>query len=82
VAAERSGGGGCGIGVADVRRQRHADGLEQLARHAGHRRAQDEALAVLLDLDLLQPIEIGEQFAPFGLQPCRGQAFLQLLGRN
>ncbi len=52
-AADRSGRGGRGIGVADVRRQRYADGLEELSRHAGHRRAQDEALPVLLGLDFL-----------------------------
>jgi hypothetical protein len=41
--------------------------LEGLAGHASHRCAQDEAFAVLLNLDFLQPIEVGKQFAPFRL---------------
>ena len=34
----------------------HSDGLEGLSGHAGNRRAQDEMLAVLFDLELLLPI--------------------------
>ena len=55
---------------------------EHLAGDAGGGRAEDEALSILLGLDLLQAIEIGEQFAPFRLQACRRQHFLQVLAQD
>src|SRR3954452_18726724 len=78
VAGSKRSGGGCRLGVADIGRQRHADRLEGLAGNAGHRRAQDEALAVLRDLDLLQPVEVGQQVAPLRLEPSRRQSVFQL----
>ena len=60
------------IGVADVGRQRDAQGLEQLAGNTGHWGAQDEMLAILRDLDLLETIQVAPHVVPFGLEaPAR-----------
>ena len=42
----------------------HAGGLEDLAGGAGSLRAQPEALAVLGDLDALDPVQIPDHLAP------------------
>ena len=39
------------VGLTDVGRQRHADGLKDPTDIAGHRCAQDEALALLFGFD-------------------------------
>ena len=59
---------GCSrLGLTDVGRQRDADGLENTADVTGDRRAQDEVLALLFGLDLLQAVELPEQRAPLWL---------------
>jgi len=50
----------------DVGGQGDTDGLKQLSGDAGGRGAQQEALAVLLKDDFLQPVEIAQDVAPFG----------------
>ena len=49
-----------------VGRQGDADRLKQLAGNAGGRSAQQEALAILLEPDFLQPVEIAQDVVPFG----------------
>jgi hypothetical protein len=46
--------------------------LEYTADISGHRRAHDEVFAVLLHLNVLKPIEIHQQSAPFRLDAGRG----------
>jgi hypothetical protein len=60
-----------------VRRQGDADRLEQFAGKAGSRRAQPEALAVLLQCDLLQAVEIAQNVAPFGDNAMPVEALFQ-----
>ena len=75
---------GAGVGGAfpDVGRQRHAGGLEQLAGAANDGGAQDEALAVLFDLDFLQAFEIAHDVAPLGPEALGRAARLQLLAQD
>jgi hypothetical protein len=69
----RSGGrvGGVRSGGADVGRQRDAQGLEQLAGTTGDGGAQDEALAVRRDLDLLETIEVAPALVSVTLKDGR-----------
>ena len=46
------------LGLAHVGGQGKADRLEYTADISGHRRAHDEVFAVLLQLNILKPIEI------------------------
>jgi hypothetical protein len=77
----RSGGrvGGVRSGGADVGRQRDAQGLEQLAGTTGDGGAQDEALAVRRDLDLLETIEVAPDLVPLRLEASGGAAIGELL---
>jgi hypothetical protein len=52
--------------LANVGRQRDADGLEYAADVTSDRRAQQEALAILFCFDLLQTIEFPNECAPLG----------------
>ena len=62
------------IGLADIGRQRDADGLEDAADVTGDRRAQYEVLVVLLGFDFLQAIELPDQRTPLRLQVRGGEA--------
>lgn len=72
-------GGGChetarGESWGTGGRDRDAGGLEDLAGTARRRGSEPEPLAVLLDVDIGEPIEIGEHLRPFlvdsgGLEP-------------
>ena len=54
-----------------------ADRLERPADVAGDGGAQNEALAVLLGLDLLEAVKIHEQSAPLALQSRRSELIFQ-----
>jgi hypothetical protein len=78
----RSGSGSDNLCLAYGRRQGKADCLEYTANISGHWRAHDEVFAVLLDLNLLQPIEVRYQSAPLRLDAGRGEAISQGFANN
>src|SRR5271156_4678233 len=55
--------------LLNIGRQRDANRLKELTGDAGGGGAQQEALAILLELDLLQPVEIAPDVAPFSGNP-------------
>jgi hypothetical protein len=50
----------------NIGRQGDADRLKEPTGNAGGRGAQQEALAILLEGDFLQPVEIAQDVVPFG----------------
>ena len=68
-----------GGGVPDILGQGDAGGLEQRADGALGRCAQGDFLAVTLDGDLLQAVEVAQDIRPFGGDPGFVAACLQLL---
>ena len=54
-----------------------ADRLKQLAGNAGGRSAQQEPLAILLEPDFLQSVEIAQDVAPFGGNPVPAQPIFE-----
>ena len=70
---------GLGGGVAEVRRQRDAQRLEELAGRAGGRGTENEPFAVLLDLDLLETIQVAQDVGPFEVEAGCRQAIAERL---
>ena len=62
-----------------VGRQGDANRLKELTSDARSRGAQQEALAILLKLDFLQPVEIAQDVVPFGCDVVPVEAILELL---
>src|SRR6202047_4637991 len=62
-----------------VGRQGDANRLKELTSDAGGRGAQQEALAILLKLDFLQPVEIAQDVVPFGCDVVPVEAILEFL---
>ena len=58
------------------------DRREHLAGDAGGRGAQYEALAVVVEFDLLQAVELTQHLGPFRLAPGVGQARLEFLAQH
>src|SRR3984893_3943399 len=62
-----------------VGRQGDANRLKELTSDAGGRGAQQEALAILLKLDFLQPVEMAQDVVPFGCDVVPVEAILEFL---
>src|ERR1700730_10670731 len=65
-----------------VGRQGDANRLKELTSDAGGRGAQQEALAILLKLDFLQPVEIAQDVVTFGCDVVPGAAILEFLAEQ
>jgi hypothetical protein len=59
-----------------------ANHLKELTGDADSRGTQQEALAVLLELDFLQPVEIAQDVAPFGGNPVPVEPIFEFLGEQ
>src|SRR5262249_25052917 len=59
--------------------QGDANRLKELTSDARGRGAQQEALAILLKLDFLQPVEIAQDVVPFGCDVVPVEAILEFL---
>src|SRR5271168_3191598 len=66
----------------NIGRQRDANRLKELTGDAGGGGAQQEALAILLELDLLQPVEIAQDVAPFSGNPLAAEAIFEFFGEQ
>jgi hypothetical protein len=56
--------------------------VKELTGDADGRGMQQEALAVLLELDFLQPVEIAQDVAPFGGNPVPVEPIFEFLGEQ
>ncbi len=70
---------GDGLDLAVDRRQGDARGLEDFARRPAERRAHDDALALVAELDLLDAVEIGADVGPFELGVLRRETVGEVL---
>ena len=68
--------------LLDIGRQGDTDRLKQFAGDAGGRGAQQEALAILLEGDLLQPVEIAQDVAPFGGNAMAAEPIFEFFGEQ
>src|SRR5271156_629601 len=68
--------------LLNIGRQRDANRLKELTGDAGGGGAQQEALAILLELDLLQPVEIAPDVAPFSGNPLAAEAIFEFFGEQ
>src|SRR5271167_287857 len=66
----------------NIGRQRDANRLKELTGDTGGGGAQQEALAILLELDLLQPVEIAQDVAPFSGNPLPAEAIFEFFGEQ
>ena len=66
-------------GIAEVRWQGDASGLEQRPDGAGRGRAQPDLLAIFGQRDFLQPVEVAYHVTPFRREACGTAALVQLL---
>src|SRR2546423_3880733 len=74
--------GMCEREFLEVGRQGGANRLKELSGDSGGRGAQQEALAILLKLDFLQPVEIAQDVVPFGCDVVPVEAILEFLGEQ
>src|SRR5271167_812042 len=66
----------------NIGRQSDANRLKELTGDAGGGGEQQEALAILLELDLLQPVEIAQGVAPFSGHPLAAEAISSSLASS
>ena len=66
----------------NIGRQRDANRLKELTGDTGGGGAQQEALAILLEGDLLQPVEIAQDVAPFSGNPLPAEPIFEFFGEQ
>ena len=62
--------------------QGDTDRLKELTGDAGGRGAQQEALAILLEGDFLQPVEIAQDITPFGGDALPAEPIFEFFGEQ